>query len=99
MRPAQLGTQCVSNWKCLKKSTHVAKIPPIKPLPELLCQRRRQTHQESLAVGCTRFSALPKFHDVPPHLPAGLYFMRSKGIPVGLGVGPGPQALGRQTPI
>ena len=33
MRPAQFGTQCVSNWKCLKKSTHVAKIPPIKPLP------------------------------------------------------------------
>jgi len=83
--PAQFGTQCVPNWKCLKESPHIAQIPLIKTLAEFRCQFPSQAAEKMRAVFCSGCTALLKFNNMPSHFPscAHLYNInRAQRLPV-----------------
>jgi hypothetical protein len=87
MRPTQFGTQCVPNWKHLKKVPHIAEISLVKPLPEPPRQRFRQGRQQPLAIARPRCTALLILHDVPSDLPVGLHLdaiHRPQHLPLGV---------------
>ncbi len=50
MSPTQFRTQCVLNWKCIVKPTHISKVTNIKSFTKLRSQFIRKKLQKLLSV-------------------------------------------------
>lgn len=70
MGPTQFVTQCVTDWKCLIKQTHVAQIGGIGTPPEFRRQRFGQPGDKACAVACTVCAMLLELDDMAADFPA-----------------------------
>ena len=73
MSPTQFVTQRVTNWKCLIKQAHIAKVGRVEALAELYRQLFGQGRQQVLAILRSISPTLLKLDNVPANLPTGAY--------------------------
>ena len=69
MRPAQVRTQRVANWKRQVKPSHISQIADIKTFPKLLRQPVRHFFKHGLTIFSPRFAGLLVLHNELPNLP------------------------------